>query len=950
MQNDSASLTNPASPETPVIRTLPQLAGHICRYALGEWCSVYLQNARATGLNLDNYFPDEEAMRSRMSQLMLSVEAQQFEQYIADSIAIMFPAGGLEMIERRATEVTKLNYVRKRTLLHFARTFAPDVDALYRLIDEIDDFSFAFEETIQKRSLAIIRKSLAEAEATRKSLENSRALYKEAQRIGKIGNWRLDVSTGLVEWSDEVFRIYGLEPREEPVTIDEVNSYFHPDDFLEVGQLITIALEGDADRYTGIGRILPPGGGVKILEATGHITRDASGAPLSVFGTIQDITAERTLIGELQHTTGLYQRMEAMASIGTWSYDISENKVHWSDELYNIYGIPKTDGPVDYEAARLLTDEPFRTQNSLLIQKCMEDGTPYDTLGYLTLKDGSKKVVRGMGEAVKDAAGKVVRLFGTLQDITAQQALSERLRQNEESLRRAQSIARIGSGVFYVESGRSRWSDELYNIFEVDRGTDLSYETIAALLPPKEWELMELHIRRCVESGIRFDFHARLQMKDDRTKHVRIIGEPRKRAEGLTQEIFCTVQDVTELRAIEQRLRDNQRFSQKITDVTPAVIAVLNVQNGHYKMVSQMAETIFGYSPETIMAGNFEWMTGIVHPEDIGRVLAQNTHAIEQANGGNPDFAEEQIVEFRYRIRHRDGVYRYVQTSAIIFDRDEAGHVLHVLNVTIDISQLMAAEDKLRAANATLQQSNSSLQEFAYIASHDLQEPLRKISTFGTMIEGMEAELPERGRMYIRKMVESAQRMQGMINDILAVSTIAAEKAFEESSLQTLLEEAMLPLDHKIEQTGAAIRIPQPLPAALVVPAQMRQLFQNLISNSLKFVKKDRPPTIDITWQKVQGSDAHLHGLEADGCYIALSVADNGIGFSNEYAGRVFAIFQRLNGKTEYEGSGIGLAICKKIAEHHHGAIKASGLPDAGATFTVYLPCLVDEPVAAGGK
>ena len=916
---------------------LPQLAGFIHRNAVAEWCRIYRQTAASAGLNMDDYFPSEDALCSTMTHLIQLVEQQRFEKFITDSLLLLFPDTGLEVTEQRANDISRISYACKRTLLHFAPQFVTDLPSFTKLIAEIDDFNFSFEEATHKRSFDVLRASLVRAEEAGNRLKFRETQLLDAQRIGKIGNWQLDIRTGAVEWSEEVFRIYELPARHTPVSLDEMNGYFHQEDAHHLQQVMAAAMNGDGNSYSDIARINTAGGTVKILEITGRIKRDDSGAPVSVFGTLQDITAERTLIGKLQHTTSLYQRMEGLANIGTWSFDIPSNKVHWSDELFRIYGMTPTDGPVDYDATRMMSDEPYRSASAKLIAKCIDDGTPYETISHLTLTDGTKKIVSGKGEAVKDASGKVVRLFGTLQDITPRESLSEKLRQSEESLRQAQSIAHIGSGVFYVGTGRSSWSDELYNIFEVERDTDLSYDTIVSLLPPKEWELMELHLRRCVEGGIRFDFHTRLILKAGRVKHIRIIGESRKRANGVTQEIFCTVQDVTELKAIEQRLRDNQRYSQKITDVTPAVVAVLNVQDGTYKMISQMAETIFGHSPETILAGGFAWMTGMVHPDDLPRVLEENAGAIAAANSGEPAFAEDQIIEFRYRIRHKDGSYRFVQTSAIIFDRDDDGNVLHVLNVTIDITQLMSAEEKLRAANATLQQSNSSLQEFAYIASHDLQEPLRKISTFGTMIGSLAGELPERGQMYIRKIVESAQRMQGMINDILAVSTIAGEKAFEASSLQTLLEEAMMPLDHKIEQTGAAVNIPEPLPQARVIPAQMRQLFQNLISNSLKFVREDIPPVIEVTWRNVPGRDTNMHGLDADTTYIEMSFKDNGIGFSNEYAGRIFAIFQRLNGKSEYEGSGIGLAICKKIAEHHGGAISASSKPSEGATFTVLI-------------
>jgi signal transduction histidine kinase len=263
---------------------------------------------------------------------------------------------------------------------------------------------------------------------------------------------------------------------------------------------------------------------------------------------------------------------------------------------------------------------------------------------------------------------------------------------------------------------------------------------------------------------------------------------------------------------------------------------------------------------------------------------------------------------------------------------------VQILGAALDITKRKEMEKSILQNAFQLEQSNASLEEFAYVASHDLKEPLRKISTFGDRLVNTQLELltPE-GKIYLQKIVDASQRMQVMINDLLSISLISGDRAFETYSLQTLLEDAVQTLEYKIEQKGALIDS-APLPEANIIPSQFRQLFQNLLSNSLKFIPEGRKPVIRITATELPPDAVADMQVTRAARYLQLEFKDNGIGLEEEYVGKIFQIFQRLHGRSEYEGTGIGLAICKKIVEHHGGVIYASGEPDKGATFTIVLP------------
>jgi light-regulated signal transduction histidine kinase (bacteriophytochrome) len=234
--------------------------------------------------------------------------------------------------------------------------------------------------------------------------------------------------------------------------------------------------------------------------------------------------------------------------------------------------------------------------------------------------------------------------------------------------------------------------------------------------------------------------------------------------------------------------------------------------------------------------------------------------------------------------------------------------------------------------------SNQNLQEFAYVASHDMKEPLRKISTFGQMLLQFADEgLNEKGKFFAQKMIEGSFRMQQMVDDLLSFAVISNNKAFERVSLNQIVDKVLTDLELKIRDKNATIEVGD-LPDAKVVSAQFEQLFLNLINNSLKFSKEDVPPLITIHSSYPDKDEIKALGLLPRTKYLKIIVTDNGIGFEPEYANKIFGMFQRLHGKVDYEGSGIGLSICKKIVENHGGIIKAMGHLNVGATFEIIIP------------
>lgn len=251
-------------------------------------------------------------------------------------------------------------------------------------------------------------------------------------------------------------------------------------------------------------------------------------------------------------------------------------------------------------------------------------------------------------------------------------------------------------------------------------------------------------------------------------------------------------------------------------------------------------------------------------------------------------------------------------------------------------SQLLERETRQRLE---LARSNAELQEFAYVASHDLQEPLRKIQAFGDRLMVKYSEvLTDQGRDYLERMQNAAGRMQALINDLLTLSRVTTRaQPFVLTNLTQVVQEVLCDLEVRIQQTGGCIEVGE-LPTLEADPLQMRQLLQNLIGNALKFHRDEEPPVIKIYSQLLAEQEWRPTKGRNSGLACQILVEDNGIGFDEKYKDRIFSAFQRLHGRCDYEGTGMGLAICRKIVERHHGSISTRSLPEQGSTFIVTLP------------
>lgn len=408
-------------------------------------------------------------------------------------------------------------------------------------------------------------------------------------------------------------------------------------------------------------------------------------------------------------------------------------------------------------------------------------------------------------------------------------------------------------------------------------------------------------------------------MQDQKIFAAELEKQVRERTEELTQ-------------LNESLAKSEQRYHLMVEEVEDYAILYLN-REGIVENWNKGAEKIKGYTAQDIIGKSFsvfypEQERKDRLPEKLLQLAAEKGKAIHEG----------------WRVR-KDGSLFWASV-AITAVHDTKNNVIGFSKVTHDLTEKKAADDKLKLnaeqleqKNKDLEKMNTELQSFAYVSSHDLQEPLRKIQTFASRIISKEMQtLSETGKDYFKRMQQAAERMQTLIQDLLAYSrTNTTDRVFESVDLADIVNEVKTDIKETHTEKEAVIEVGQ-MCEINIIPFQFRQLLYNLIGNAIKFSRPGIKPHIRIESEMVKGNTVKNVSLSPQKNYCHISIADNGIGFDPQYKDRIFEVFQRLHGKEEYSGTGIGLAIVKKIVENHHGAITATGGLNKGAIFDIYLP------------
>lgn len=483
-------------------------------------------------------------------------------------------------------------------------------------------------------------------------------------------------------------------------------------------------------------------------------------------------------------------------------------------------------------------------------------------------------------------------------------------------------LAKLGSWEVDLSDGSNYWSSITRELMEVP--DDFSPTPESGIQLYKEGssrESIREAVKLCIEEGHSFDLEVILVTYKGDEKWVRVLGKAEKKG-GKVSAISGSIQDISERKAAEMELRkSNERFEKASMASNDAIwdydaeADKLYWSNGY--------KTLFGHDPGRSSHNLQGWLDKI-HPKDFQRT---KTSWDKMRNDPNMEYWKEE-----YRYKKADGIYATVEDRGLIV-RNKTGQAIRIVGAMSDISQRKEFEASLQELNSELKKqakelemSNSELEQFAYVASHDLQEPLRMVSSFLIQLEKRYGnELDDKAKQYIHYAVDGAQRMKQIILDLLDFSRVGKNEGDKTLiDLNEVVEEALLMHRKRIEEKNAKVTV-EFMPRVLGYKTPYFQLFYNLINNAFKYSKENVPLQLNITVKEIKKN-------------WQFSIHDNGIGIEKEYFDRIFIIFQRLHGKDQYGGTGMGLSIVKKIIENFNGEIWVESELGLGTTIHFTLP------------
>lgn len=859
------------------------------------------------------------------------------------------------------------------------------------------------------------------------ALEHMRIILAEAQRIAHLGSFEYIAATQMTIWSEEEYRIYGLDPAgPSPAYEVMLQKCIHPDDAALLHETFTKAMQS-LSIYELEHRIVRPDGSVRWVYDSAHPYLNEQGELVRYIGATLDITERKQVEQKLRESE---RRLSSLVTASSEVlYQMSADwkvMLQLSSEGF-LADTPKPD-PNWIDKYIHPDDQP---QVKAAIQEAIRTRSVFEMEHRVLSADGKLSWTSSRAIPIMDEHGEIVEWFGAAGDITARKQAEEKLRESEWRLREAQHIARIGSWEWNPQTRESHWSLENYALYGLDPDAPPpTPEALVKFVHPDDLQTVTEVISKATSEGASGDFEYRIILPDGAIRTIHAMGVATEfNADGNPTLMVGTNQDITERKqaeaqkeAVLEKLRESEEFLRLAYEATDLGIWKNDLQTGSVEF-DERARIHYGF--DTLHTTLAE-VTSRVHPEDVARLGSEIAAATAPTGSGK--FSTE------YRVIHPDGSAHWLAIGVqVTFEGEgEQRHAVMGYGTTLDITARKQAEMELRVAltkyktlfdtfplgitisdssgsiletnsiaekllglskeeqekrqidggewriirtdgtpmpveeypsvrahkegqkvenvemgvfkpdgnptwiNVTaapmplegygvivtynditerkrmddeLRRSNAELEQFAYVASHDLQEPLRAVAGMVQLLQKRyQGQLDARADEYIGHAVEASARMQSLIQDLLEYSRVDRRgHPIEMVDAETCLKAALKNLETTIQESHAEV-VSDSLPIVHADSTQLTQLFQNLVGNSIKF-RRGEDPRVSISATRVNNA-------------WRFSIRDNGIGIEPQYYERIFLVFQRLHTRREYQGTGIGLALCKKIVERHGGSIR----------------------------
>ncbi len=804
-------------------------------------------------------------------------------------------------------DLRKLEYF----LPHFERAFAGeqyDFETGFYNIDDKEYADFITISPVKNTNGEIVGasfygKEITEIKNYQKKLSKTTAQLKEAEKIARLGSWELDVTTKMMTWSDSVIQLYGLPAKAKTVHVKQFYRLVHPDDVKNMKAAIRKTIEEGVPYELKSRRINIDG---KIIHALGKgIPQYENGKVVKIFVTIEDITKEAEIQATLQ---------ESEAKIRT-IFNSTDDKIFAIDKEYRL---------IDFNASAekhlplLFEMEKLEIGNVMLAQKTslrkLWKGHYDAALSGEKLileknykENDVKKIDIVTISPIRDKNDEIIGAAIYGREITDLQKAKKEAKETQIQLKDAQELGKIGNWKYDASTQAITWSDSILKMFAYEVGDPLpSIQECIELVHPDDLNKMMEAIYNSIKQGVPYDQEIRMKIKSGKYIFTRGKGTPILDENNKIKLFEGTLQDITKIKKIEENI---QSSNQKYRELFETVLDGIVITNHEGRMIdaNPAAEKLLGYTKEEL--GQLI-IKDIVHPDDQKESQKFLKLLMEQGYYTN----------YRGRTITKNGATRYIQVNSNAIYKN--GKMVGSRDIVRDVSQLYEAEKKTTQLLEELAEVNKELSDFAHIVSHDLKAPLRAIKAISNWLsEDYSHKLDDQGKKQLALLGNRVHRMHEFIEGIFEYTKMGRIK--ESKVLVEMMEIIhnvilMINLDENVE-----IKILKKLPEVYCEKIKIEQVFQNLISNAIKYNDK-KYCKIEIDYE-----DLDTHFL--------FKIKDNGKGIEKKNFEKIFQIFQTLQAKDDFESTGIGLSIVKRVVQLHGGTINVKSELGKSTTFEFTL-------------
>lgn len=752
-------------------------------------------------------------------------------------------------------------------------------------------------------------KETLEVEALRAELDDLKKTFNTILESSMAGYWDWNIPANEEYLSPTFKAMFGYEDHEVPNTPEWWQQNIHPEDLPKVMDTFRKHVETKGKYpYDNEVRYFHKDGSIVWVYCRGRVIEwDNEGNPIRMVGSHVDITP-------LKEARGFLEEALEISKAGLWEWDLSKGTLTLDKQIHLLYGIKSKKSEDDYKAWVNCLHKDDRERATQEVKNALRENKDYNTSYRAVWPNGEVRHIRAKGKVIFGENNKPYKMIGMSWDITKEQETLDALRDSEKRFQLATEGSSAGIWDWKdVNQEEVWWSPRVYEILGYEEG-ELPTERSAfrELLHPEDkkvgYEGLQKHY-----SGEKFEVEYRIKCKSGHYKWVRGNGQTQFDENGKPVRMVGTILDIDEKKKAEERLRESKEKFKLAVRGSGAGIWDWRIAAGNKEWWSPKFYALLGYKNNEIEAKleNFE---KLLHPEDKERTFA----LVEK------HFQKKTPFEIEYRLKTKSGEYKWFLGNGQA-EWDENNNPIRMVGSIIDIDDKKKAETLASERTEQLKEKNKELEEFVFVASHDLQEPVRTISGFVDLFtDSYKDKLDDDGLQCLNFIKGATERSKDLVRDLLDYSRLGNQIKTTEIDLNKLLKDVKVDLFAKISEKGATIESGK-LPTIKGLRTEMRLLFQNLIGNAIKFGKADEPPVVKITCE--QKDDNWL-----------FKVSDNGIGFNSKHTETVFVLFRQLNSKSKYAGTGIGLAHCKRIIELHNGKIWAETELGKGSDFYFTIP------------